>query len=83
MYRDHEHVITAIQDKGQAYLMLCSQKYLTPNFTTKSSGTGLGLAICKGISEKANGTIWLKRWKVRDLPFLFPFLSLEAAFYRA
>jgi len=35
-------------------------KIFTPNFTTKSSGTGLGLAICKGISEKANGTIWFE-----------------------
>ncbi len=29
----------------------------SPNFTTKNSGTGLGLAICKGIVEKAEGTI--------------------------
>jgi two-component system nitrogen regulation sensor histidine kinase NtrY len=33
------------------------ENIFTPNFTTKSSGTGLGLAICKGIVEKANGTI--------------------------
>lgn len=51
-------------------------KIFTPNFTTKSSGTGLGLAMCKGIVEKANGTIWFETEINRGSTF---FVSLPLA----
>ena len=53
-------LIVSVQDKGTGIPVNMKPKIFTPNFTTKSSGTGLGLAICKGIAEKANGTIWFE-----------------------
>ncbi len=53
-------VIIAIKDNGTGIPLEMQQKIFTPNFTTKSSGTGLGLAICRGIVEKANGSIWFE-----------------------
>ncbi len=50
----------SIKDNGHGIAANMQQKIFTPNFTTKSSGTGLGLAICKGIVEKANGSIWFE-----------------------
>ena len=50
----------SISDKGLGIKPAMQDKIFTPNFTTKSSGTGLGLAMCKGIVEKANGTIWFE-----------------------
>ena len=41
----------------------------SPNFTTKNSGTGLGLAICKGIVEKAEGTISFRSIKAKGTIF--------------
>lgn len=53
-----EHMIEiTITDNGYGIDEAMQDKIFTPNFTTKSSGTGLGLAICKGIAEKANGSI--------------------------
>ncbi len=53
-----EHMIEiTITDNGYGIDEAMLDKIFTPNFTTKSSGTGLGLAICKGIAEKANGSI--------------------------
>ena len=46
-----------VTDNGSGIDEAMKQNIFTPNFTTKSSGTGLGLAICKGIVERANGTI--------------------------
>jgi signal transduction histidine kinase len=51
-------VVIAITDNGKGISKEIQDKIFTPNFTTKSSGTGLGLAICRGIVEKANGSIW-------------------------
>ncbi len=53
-------LIVSVQDNGTGIPVNMKPKIFTPNFTTKSSGTGLGLAICKGIAEKANGTIWFE-----------------------
>lgn len=53
-------VIISITDNGSGISEAMRGKIFTPNFTTKSSGTGLGLAMCKGIVEKANGTIWFE-----------------------
>jgi two-component system nitrogen regulation sensor histidine kinase NtrY len=47
-----------ITDRGIGIPEEKRKNIFTPNFTTKTSGTGLGLAMCKGIVEKANGTIW-------------------------
>jgi signal transduction histidine kinase len=51
-------VLLSISDRSGGIPENMQQDIFTPNFTTKTSGTGLGLAICKGIVEKANGTIW-------------------------
>ncbi|MBZ4187998.1 sensor histidine kinase [Niabella beijingensis] len=53
-------VVISIADNGSGISDAMKGKIFTPNFTTKSSGTGLGLAMCKGIVEKANGTIWFE-----------------------
>lgn len=53
-------VIVAIKDNGTGIPPEMRQKIFMPNFTTKTSGTGLGLAICRGIVEKANGSIWFE-----------------------
>jgi two-component system, NtrC family, nitrogen regulation sensor histidine kinase NtrY len=53
---DTKAIIT-ISDHAKGIPIHLQDKIFTPNFTTKSSGTGLGLAICKGIVEKAGGTI--------------------------
>lgn len=51
-------VTVSIADEGMGIAKDRHDKIFTPNFTTKTSGTGLGLAICKGIVEKASGSIW-------------------------
>jgi nitrogen fixation/metabolism regulation signal transduction histidine kinase len=51
-------VVVSIKDEGVGIPKEKQEKIFTPNFTTKTSGTGLGLAMCKGIVEKAHGTIW-------------------------
>ncbi|TDH27796.1 GHKL domain-containing protein [Segetibacter sp. 3557_3] len=53
-----DQITISVQDHGQGIKPEMYDRIFTPNFTTKSSGTGLGLAICKGIVEKANGSIW-------------------------
>jgi signal transduction histidine kinase len=58
----HQHlrdnfVEISVKDFGSGIPVNAQTNLFTPNFTTKSSGAGLGLAICKGIVEKANGTI--------------------------
>lgn len=60
----------AIQDFGVGINDDLKNKIFTPNFTTKSSGTGLGLAICKGIAEKANGTINFQTEKDKGTTFI-------------
>jgi nitrogen fixation/metabolism regulation signal transduction histidine kinase len=57
---DEEGLLISITDEGTGIPVDRWEKIFTPNFTTKSSGTGLGLAICKGIVEKANGSIWFE-----------------------
>lgn len=57
---DNDTIIISIKDNGSGISEAMQTKIFTPNFTTKSSGTGLGLAMCKGIVEKANGTIWFE-----------------------
>ena len=52
------YTIVAVTDKGTGISEEMKNKIFVPNFTTKSSGTGLGLAICKGICERASGTIY-------------------------
>jgi signal transduction histidine kinase len=47
----------SIQDRSGGIPDDVKKHIFSPNFTTKSSGSGLGLAICKGIVEKANGSI--------------------------
>jgi len=51
-------ILLSVEDDAGGIPESMQVNIFTPNFTTKSSGTGLGLAICKGIVEKANGTIW-------------------------
>ncbi len=57
LYKTENMVEITISDNGHGIDETMQDKIFTPNFTTKSSGTGLGLAICKGITEKANGSI--------------------------
>lgn len=62
-----------IADNGSGIDEEKLHKIFTPNFTTKTSGTGLGLAICKGIVEKANGTISFKTKKNEGTSFTVAF----------
>ena len=55
---NHNKLTIKITDNGDGIDEAMKSKIFTPNFTTKTSGTGLGLAICKGIVEKANGSIY-------------------------
>jgi signal transduction histidine kinase len=50
-----------VSDNGSGIGDDVKDKIFTPNFTTKSSGSGLGLAMCKGIVEKAHGSIWFNQ----------------------
>lgn len=72
-YRQDKKVVIAIIDNGSGIPKDMQSKIFTPNFTTKSSGTGLGLAICKGIVEKANGTIWFETQEGRGTSFYVRF----------
>ncbi|TDO28243.1 phospho-acceptor domain-containing protein [Sediminibacterium goheungense] len=54
------NILLVVQDDAGGIPESMQVNIFVPNFTTKSSGTGLGLAICKGIVEKANGTIWFE-----------------------
>jgi nitrogen fixation/metabolism regulation signal transduction histidine kinase len=53
-------VLIVVRDHSGGIPESLTEELFKPNFTTKTSGTGLGLAICKGIVEKANGTIWFE-----------------------
>ncbi|MFW2476535.1 MAG: sensor histidine kinase, partial [Sediminibacterium sp.] len=68
-----DRIILSIQDNAGGIPASMQDNIFTPNFTTKSSGTGLGLAICKGIVEKANGTIWFETTENEGTTF---FISL-------
>ncbi len=54
------HTIISVRDFGAGISDEMKDKIFVPNFTTKSSGTGLGLAICKGICERAGGSIYFE-----------------------
>lgn len=73
---NNNNIEIAIKDNGTGIDEALKQKLFTPNFTTKSSGTGLGLAICKGIVERANGTISFTTQKNIGTTF---FISLPRA----
>ena len=73
---NNNNIEIAIKDNGTGIDEALKQKLFTPNFTTKSSGTGLGLAICKGIVERANGTIYFTTQKNIGTTF---FISLPRA----
>ncbi|WP_447640092.1 MULTISPECIES: sensor histidine kinase [Chitinophagaceae] len=57
---ENDRTIVSITDNGSGISEDMKDKIFVPNFTTKSSGTGLGLAICKGICERAGGTIYFE-----------------------
>lgn len=63
-------VQVTIKDNGTGIDDAMKEKIFTPNFTTKTSGTGLGLAICKGIAEKANGSIQFITEKNKGTTFI-------------
>ncbi len=58
--REVDTVLIVVRDHSGGIPESLTEELFKPNFTTKTSGTGLGLAICKGIVEKANGTIWFE-----------------------
>jgi signal transduction histidine kinase len=58
--KEIETVLIVVRDHSGGIPESLTEELFKPNFTTKTSGTGLGLAICKGIVEKANGTIWFE-----------------------
>jgi nitrogen fixation/metabolism regulation signal transduction histidine kinase len=70
------NVRVAVKDNGTGISPEMISKIFTPNFTTKTSGTGLGLAMCKGIVEKANGSIWFETEEGR---FTIFFVELPVA----
>ncbi|MDB5230271.1 MAG: nitrogen regulation protein NtrY [Chitinophagaceae bacterium] len=75
-YNQHERIIISIRDNGNGIPREMWKRIFVPNFTTKSSGTGLGLAICRGIVEKAKGTIWFETEEGKGTTF---FVSLPQA----
>lgn len=58
--KEKDNVLIVVRDHSGGIPESLNEELFKPNFTTKTSGTGLGLAICKGIVEKANGTIWFE-----------------------
>jgi signal transduction histidine kinase len=60
LQREANSLLMTIQDDAGGIPESLAQHLFKPNFTTKTSGTGLGLAICKGIVEKAKGSIWFE-----------------------
>ena len=58
--KELDSVLIIVKDHSGGIPETLTEELFKPNFTTKTSGTGLGLAICKGIVEKANGTIWFE-----------------------
>jgi signal transduction histidine kinase len=58
--KEIDTVLIVVRDHSGGIPDSLTEELFKPNFTTKTSGTGLGLAICKGIVEKANGTIWFE-----------------------
>lgn len=66
-------ILLSFADNGRGIPQELHSKIFAPNFTTKSSGTGLGLAICKGIAEKANGSIWFKTAENKGSTFYVSF----------
>lgn len=68
--QSNQIITTKISDNGNGIDDIMLNKIFTPNFTTKSSGTGLGLAICKGIVEKANGSIYFTTEKKIGTSFI-------------
>lgn len=77
-YRQEDRVVIAVIDNGTGIPKDMQDRIFTPNFTTKSSGTGLGLAICKGIVEKANGSIWFETQEGKGTAFYVVFPLDEA-----
>lgn len=68
-----QYVIISVADNGSGISEVMQTKIFMPNFTTKSSGTGLGLAMCKGIVEKANGSIWFETQPGKGTTFFVTF----------
>jgi signal transduction histidine kinase len=60
LQKDASTLLLTIKDHSGGIPESLAQHLFKPNFTTKTSGTGLGLAICKGIVEKAKGSIWFE-----------------------
>lgn len=59
-HKEQAAVLIEVKDHSGGIPESLTDELFKPNFTTKTSGTGLGLAICKGIVEKANGSIWFE-----------------------
>lgn len=59
----HEYVEICVSDSGPGIKENLQEKIFQPFFTTKDigKGTGLGLSITKGIIEKHDGRIFLKK----------------------
>ncbi|MEG6520362.1 PAS domain S-box protein [Desulfotomaculum sp. 1211_IL3151] len=55
-----DHVVLAVQDKGEGIKPDVLEKIGTPFFTTKENGTGLGLAVCYSIAARHNAKIEIK-----------------------
>lgn len=60
LQKESNSLLLTVQDDAGGIPENLIQHLFKPNFTTKTSGTGLGLAICKGIVEKAKGSIWFE-----------------------
>lgn len=69
LQKEASTLLLTIEDHSGGIPEAIAQHLFKPNFTTKTSGTGLGLAICKGIVEKAKGSIWFETVEGRGTTF--------------
>lgn len=75
---ENNNIKIVIEDQSGGIPEQVVPHIFSPNFTTKNSGTGLGLAICKGIVEKAEGTISFRSIQGKGTVFtiLLPHIKL-------
>lgn len=71
VFRENEHLVVRVADKGPGVVPEIIDKLFTAFFTTKDEGMGMGLSICRSIIEFHHGRLSVENAPDGGAVFLF------------